>query len=239
MKTNTQQVHSTGPEDASPNSDEADKQLLEALQAYASGDAFAELAGRYSNSLHAYLSRFLHDRDAAEDVLQETLLQLYLHVKSFDANRPLRPWLYTIARNQAIDYLRGNNRHRVLSLDSTPGLRNELDNHLLKRGNVVDEPHKPDDLVEAMETREWVRQEVGRLSPAQQDVVKLTYFAGHSVSEAASKLGLPRGTVKSRNYASRVRLAKAWKKYQRQTDGPPTNNPEPGTFHTSEMPTAA
>lgn len=73
------------------------------LTRFGQGDetAFRELVDRYKNSLYAFLQRFLHHHDLVEDVFQETFLQIYASRASFDANRPLRPWLFTIAANKA------------------------------------------------------------------------------------------------------------------------------------------
>ena len=235
MNTQAKQASHRGPEISSQD----DKQLLKEWQVDASNDAFAELVQRYSKPLHVYLSRFLGDRVAAEDVLQDTLLQFYLHNNSFDANRPLQPWLYTVARNQAIDYMRRNYRHRILSLDSTPGLRNQLDNRLLKRGRNFDERRSPEELVEAMEMCDWLRKQVKRLSQAQREVVESTYYESHTNSEAAKILGLPPGTVKSRNHASRARLLKAWKTHREQANQSSACNSAPSKSCPGESHSAA
>src|SRR5205823_11974193 len=80
-------------------------------------DAFACLVRRYENELYGYLRRYLGDGTLAEDVFQNTFLQVYVKVASYEPGRPVRPWLYTIATNQAIDALRRNGRHQALSLD--------------------------------------------------------------------------------------------------------------------------
>ena len=80
----------------------------ELLTRYTAGDeaAFREIVNRYKNSLYAFLRQFLNRHDLVEDVFQETFLQLFASRDSFDTNRPLRPWLFTIAANKAKDALR-------------------------------------------------------------------------------------------------------------------------------------
>src|SRR5579859_2542399 len=80
-------------------------------------EAFAALVRRYERELYGYLRRYLGDGNLADDVFQNTFLQLYTKVGQYEAGRPVRPWLYTIATHQAIDALRRNNRHQALSLD--------------------------------------------------------------------------------------------------------------------------
>src|SRR5438094_4909751 len=80
-------------------------------------DAFGLLLRRYERELFGYLRRYLGDSELAEDVFQNTFLQLYVKSDQYEAGRPVRPWLYTIATNQAIDALRRNSRHQAVSLD--------------------------------------------------------------------------------------------------------------------------
>ncbi len=90
----------------------------ELLQRYRQGEesAFREIVNRYKNSLYAFLRRFLNQQELVEDVFQETFLQLYASRDSFDTDRPLRPWLFTIAANKAKDALRKGQRHNAVSL---------------------------------------------------------------------------------------------------------------------------
>src|SRR5947209_12741738 len=82
-------------------------------------DAFGVLVRRYERELYGYLRRYLGDSDLADDVFQNTFLQLYTKIGQYEAGRPVRPWLYTIATHQAIDALRRNGRHQAVSLDQT------------------------------------------------------------------------------------------------------------------------
>src|SRR5947207_5373872 len=80
-------------------------------------EAFGTLLRRYERELYGYLRRYLGDGTLAEDVFQNTFLQLYLKIGQYEAGRPVRPWLYTIATHQAIDALRRNGRHQGISLE--------------------------------------------------------------------------------------------------------------------------
>src|SRR5207247_5170835 len=80
-------------------------------------EAFGVLVRRYERELYGYLRRYLGDGNLADDVFQNTFLQLYTKIGTYEPGRPVRPWLYTIATHQAIDALRRNGRHPVLSLD--------------------------------------------------------------------------------------------------------------------------
>src|SRR5947209_3986874 len=86
-----------------------DEQLLEA---YRIGEktSFPKLVERYHRELFHFLVRFLGDRAAAEDVFQETFLQVHQSAEQFDPQRRFRPWLFTIAANKARDLMRSQAR---------------------------------------------------------------------------------------------------------------------------------
>ncbi len=130
------------------------------------------------------------DRQRAEDIVQETLLRAWQHPEAI-ADRPARPWLFAVARNLAIDAYRAKRArpHEVgeAALEVLPG---------------------SDDAERALES--WaVADALGELRPEHRSVLLETYYRGKSVAEAASALGIPAGTVKSRTfYALRaLRLA--------------------------------
>lgn len=172
-------------------------------------EAFGALVKRYERELYGYLFRYLGDRNLADDVFQNTFLQLYTKSGKYESGRPVRPWLYTIATHQAIDALRRNARHQVLSLeqrreDKTDGeLRNLLDT-LESRGPA------PLDNISARERQERVRASVDRLPDFLREVVLLAYYQGLKYRDIAEILGIPVGTVKSRLHAALLKLQEAW-----------------------------
>src|SRR4030067_475812 len=115
--------------------DHLDSDELLLVQDRQTGDRelFAELVHRYERELFNYLRRYLGDTGMAEDAFQATFLQVHLKCEQFEAGRRFRPWLYTIATNQAIDAQRRNKRHRMVSLDRM-GSCNERD----EVGKLVD-----------------------------------------------------------------------------------------------------
>ena len=95
-----------------------DEQLL---AAYRDGDrnSFTELVSRYERELYHFLVRFLSDRAAAEDVFQETFLQIHQSAEMFDPQRRFRPWMFTIAANKARDLIRSNSRRPTNPLQAS------------------------------------------------------------------------------------------------------------------------
>src|SRR5262245_63989412 len=113
------------------------------------------LVRRYERELYGYLRRYLGDASLAEDVFQNTFLQLYVKSNQYEAGRPVRPWLYTIATNQAIDALRRNGRHVALSLDQGREELADGDLHSLM-DTLESRGPGPVDQAQGQETRERI-----------------------------------------------------------------------------------
>jgi RNA polymerase sigma-70 factor (ECF subfamily) len=172
-------------------------------------EAFGALVGRYERELYGYLRRYLGDSNLAEDVFQNTFLQLVVKISQYEPGRPVRPWLYTIATNQAIDALRRQGRHQALSLDHYREESGNGDAHSLMEALESDAPGPPD-LAEGLELNERVRASVDRLPDFLRQVLILAYYQGLKYREIADILGIPVGTVKSRLHAALVRLHEMW-----------------------------
>ena len=95
----------------------SDEELLLGYRETGDAKLFSELVHRYERELYSYLRRYLGDAEMAEDAFQAAFLQLHLKCQQYEEGRAFRPWLYTIATNQAIDAQRRSRRHRMVSLD--------------------------------------------------------------------------------------------------------------------------
>ena len=188
----------------------SDEELLARYCQGGDRDAFSELVQRYERELYSYLRRYLGDQGMAEDAFQGTFLQVHLKCDQFEEGRKVRPWLYTIATNQAIDAQRRNKRHRSVSLDRrgrSEGGEDDL-------GALIDlleskEPN-PEFRLEATQRQEWIREAVDALPEPLRSAVQLVYYQGLKYREAADILGIPVGTVKSRLHSAILRLNEAW-----------------------------
>lgn len=184
----------------------SDEQLL--LQYRATGDRslFAQLVYRYERELYNYLCRYLGKPEMAEDVFQATFLLVHQKCKQFEQGRRVRPWLYAVATNAAIDAQRRDKRHRAISLDG-PG----IDENSTRLADTL-ESRDVDPLAQAagLERGEWVQQAMGELSEQMRDVVRLVYYQGLKYREAADVLSIPVGTVKSRLHAAIQKLSDYW-----------------------------
>jgi RNA polymerase sigma-70 factor (ECF subfamily) len=171
--------------------------------------AFGLLVRRYERELYGYLRRYLQDASLAEDVFQNTFLQVYVKSGQYEAGRPVRPWLYTIATHQAIDAMRRNGRHQAVSLDETRADTGEGDLATLLEMLQTRGP-SPLDAASSQERKELVRASVERLPDFLKQVLLLAYYQGLKYREIADILDIPVGTVKSRLHAALIKLQEVW-----------------------------
>src|SRR6476469_3756959 len=171
-----------------------DEELLLEYRVTGSAPLFEALVKRYERELYNYLRRFLGSQVMAEDAFQATFVQVHLKCHLYDADRKVRPWLYTVATNQAIDIQRRNRRHRLVSLDRPNRVQHD------ELGSLVDvlsgREGEPVSDLETGERKEWIRRAVAALPEQLRSAVKLVYFRGMKYREAADELEVPVGTVK-------------------------------------------
>lgn len=185
----------------------SDEQLL---AQYQEGDkaAFSELMRRYEKELYNFLLRFLGQASLAEDVYQETFLQVHLSAETFNIERRFRPWLYTIAANKARDMLRSRARRPTVQLSTGP---NEEDTLGSLWDNLMREEETPVTIFDANQQQALVREVVGKLPDHLREIIVLAYFNQLSYKEMADTLKIPLGTVKSRLHSA---VAAFSRKYQ-------------------------
>ncbi len=185
-----------------------DEHLMKLHQA---GDeqAFAQLVERYHRELYHYLARLVHNQAAAEDIFQETFLQVHVSASTFDTSRRFRPWLFTIATNKARDQLRRSTKRAAMSLSQAVGGDDNRERSYIDLMEV--EVVQPGERVEQEETRQFVREVVEKLPTNLREVLLLAYFHRFSYKQIAQMLGVPIGTVKSRLHTAVGTFADRWK----------------------------
>lgn len=170
--------------------------------------AFETLVARYSGELHTFLFRFLNSSASADDVLQETFLQLYQSGRTFDPSRRFRPWLFTIAANKARDWHRRHRSRGQVSLDAPVGPADS-------RATVVDllagDDERPGAPLERSEEARVVKEVVDGMPRALREILLLSYFQRMSYAQVAEALDIPLGTVKSRLHAAVAAFADRWR----------------------------
>ncbi len=188
--------------------DTPDAQLL-LLFRQGDEDAFREIVNRYKNSLYSFLRRFVNQQDIVEDIFQETFLQLFTSRDSFDTEKPLRPWLFTIAANKAKDALRKIQRNSALSIGAMADAGDISVDEVI---NILDSYNTtPDQEVSSNETSARVRQIINEMPDNLRSILLLAYFEQFSYKHMAEILSIPIGTVKSRLHTAVAYFVKKWK----------------------------
>jgi RNA polymerase sigma-70 factor (ECF subfamily) len=192
-----------------------DKQIsdTELLRRHLAGDteAFAALVRRYERELFNFLARFTGDATLADDMFQETFLQLHISAATFDQTKRLKPWLFTIAANKARDALRSRQRRQAAPLDaSVPGT---ADNRTTYADLMPSDIPAPSESLLNLEDRQAVESIVSRMPENLRTVLTLSYFSDLSYQEIADILAVPLGTVKSRLHAAVKHFAGQWKAF--------------------------
>jgi RNA polymerase sigma-70 factor (ECF subfamily) len=158
-------------------------------------DAFAELVNHYQRAVYGLTLRMLGDAAEAEDAAQETFLRAYRHLEKYDAARPFRTWLLSIASHYCIDLIR-KRRISLLSLDEF------LPPHWLFSGE-----DSVEDAAISSERRDYLQTMLERLRPDERAIIILRYWHDMPYEEIADILGTNRGVVKSRLFRARQALA--------------------------------
>src|SRR5688572_7185147 len=185
-----------------------DEQLL---AEYRQGDrnSFAQLMARYQRELYHFLVRFLGDRAAAEDVFQETFLQVHQSAEQFDLSRRFRPWLFTIAANKARDLIRSQARRPTnpLSASISPGDDESGEFIDLMQSSAA----MPGEPMEREELQELVKKTVMNMPEHLREILLLSYFHQFPYKQIGDILDIPLGTVKSRLHAAVAHFADRWR----------------------------
>lgn len=183
-------------------------------------DAFEMLVRRYRVELHQFLARFLNSPTAADDVFQESFLQVYQSGHTFDAARRFRPWLFTIAANKARDWHRRQRHRGALSLDAPLG-GDPQSAPLIDL--LAGEAANPGEPMEREEEGRLVKRAVDELPTNLREILLLAYFQRLSYGQIADALQIPLGTVKSRLHSAVAAFAERWREMteRRPDDSPP------------------
>jgi RNA polymerase sigma-70 factor (ECF subfamily) len=143
--------------------------------------AIRQLYAHHAKALHGYVRRFCPDGASTDDIVQETFIRAWLHLPQLRADgRPIRPWLFRVARNLLTDADRAA-RSRPVTVPASSAEGPGDDSGL---GQVLD--------------RQLVCDALQHLSPAHRTVLVETFYRGGSTATIAQQLGIPNGTARSR-----------------------------------------
>lgn len=170
---------------------ESDDDLLARIRA---GDQLAlqTLYGRHHVKVFRFALRLLRSEPSAEDVVSEVFIDVWRNAANFEGRSEASTWLLAIARNKAYSLLR-RRREDELDEDSAAAIEDESDN--------------PEVTLQKKSKGDVLRACLSALSPQHREVVDLVYYHDKSIEEVALIVGAPEGTVKTRMFHARKRLA--------------------------------
>ena len=177
-----------------PVSEQDDKELVASI-ASGRAEAVAELYDRYAGMLTALSQRILKDMADAEEVLQETFLQVWNQAGRYDPRRSsVSTWLVLITRSRSIDRLRSR---QVKQRTATAAQQENPIQHTSPKGvgNVLHQ-----------ERRSRLQDELAKLPEEQRQVLEMAFYGGMTQSEIAEDTGIPLGTVKTRTLLAMKKL---------------------------------
>lgn len=154
--------------------------------------AFEILVQRYSSSLYSFIYRFLNDYDAASDVLQQVLLQLYISLPNLRMGEPLKAWLFHVARNRCLDELRKKRAIHFSELQV-----GEEEDELSPLAAIPDGGPLPEEIAEHRDLQSLLQKAIMTLPPKFRAVVALRYASQLSFSEIGRILQMPEATAKT------------------------------------------
>jgi RNA polymerase sigma-70 factor, ECF subfamily len=179
------------PARAAAGENSSDEMLIARI---AAGDRLAmqTLFARHRTAVYRWLLRFVGNEAVAEDLLSDVFLDVWRQADRFQARSSVSTWLLAIARFKALSARR---TRKDAELDETI------------EATVADPADNPEVMLEKKNREELVRAALNNLSPEHKEVIDLVYYHEKSVDECAQILGVPSGTVKTRMFYARKKVA--------------------------------
>lgn len=166
--------------------------------------AFRELVRRYERPVFSLVYRMVRDREAAEDLAQDSFVKVLNHIDRYRPEFKFSSWIFKIANNVAIDYLRKRQVDTV-SMDGSPhaGSAAEIEASSFE---VASRGETALDELEAREIGTAIERAIAKLRPEYRACIMLRHIEGRSYEEIAATLDLPLGTVKTYIHRARNEL---------------------------------
>ncbi len=196
--------------EVNPNLSEKAKKDLTLIDAAMKGsqNAYAELMDRYRDTIFFMLLKMVKNRNDAEDLTIEAFGKAFKNIHQYTPNYAFSTWLFKIASNNCIDFLR-KKKNVTISIDGQTD----------SEGNEVtlpipsDEPDPEEDMIKKQKAM-LLRHVVDQLKPRYKELVIMRYFDEQSYEEIAEQLHLPLGTVKAQLFRARELLLNVMKNSQ-------------------------
>ncbi len=176
-----------------------DYKLIRLALANADQKAYAELMDRYRESVYFMLLKMVNNKDDADDLTIEAFGKAFKRLSQYTPNYAFSTWLFKIASNNAIDFIRKKKNENLYSLDRTFENDEGSEMGVSVRAEVLD----PEESVIKKQKVELMRVVVEKLKPKYRQLIEMRYFEELSYEEISVKLELPIGTVKAQLFRAR------------------------------------
>ena len=184
---------------------------VELVQQAIDGDqkAYAELMERYRDAIYYMLLKMVNNTSDAEDLAIEAFGKAFKNIRQYTANFAFSTWLFKIASNNAIDFMRKKKLNNV-SIDETLRDADAIP------VNIRSEQPTPEESMISEQKIVMLRSIVAKLKPRYRKLVELRYFYEYTYEEISAEMGLPIGTVKAQLFRARELLQNTLKDNQIQ-----------------------
>ncbi len=165
-------------------------------------NAYGRLQKKYQRIISSLIRKMIKDEDDIDDLVQETFIKAYRALDRYQSNYTFSAWIYKIASNTCIDFLR-KKRLNIISLDEPIGGTDEDDGMTIE---IEDNSYTPDIEVINSERRNALNNAVENLPEKYRIIIKMRHEDELDYNEIAEKLDLPLGTVKAHLFRARKLL---------------------------------
>lgn len=179
---------------------EIDAKIVLAIRAGDAG-AYRELVEKYQSRIYAMVCGMVRDREEAHDLTQDAFVKAFKNLERFRLEASFYTWLYRIASNLSIDWLRKQKRRKHDEFDEAKAARDST--------GMIDpvyQKQSPGKAMERSQLKERIFDAMETLSPEHRQIVLLREVEGYSYAEIADVMGIPEGTVMSRLFYARRKL---------------------------------
>lgn len=192
-----------------PLSDKArsDHELVKRAVENSDQAAYAALMARYRDSIYYMFVKMVGNKDDAEDLTIETFGKAFKSLPNYQPNFAFSTWLYRIATNNGIDFLR-RKKQQIFSIDNTIEGKDGDEIKVDIRSQSPD----PEEALIREQKKEVLRQFVEQLKPRYRQLIELRYYEDLSYEEIAERLNLPLGTIKAQLFRAKYLLYQIVKK---------------------------
>ncbi len=175
-----------------------DEQLVEK---YLAGDeeSLRFLIERYLKPIYNFIYRYVGEEGNAEDITQETFVKVWRHLKRFDQKKKFKTWIFTIAKNTSLNWIKKKKPALLSEFDDREG-ENELSE------SIADPAPLPEELFRRSELSVMLSSALGELNPDHRAVLLMHYKDDFTFQEISESLGKPLHTVKSQHRRAIIKL---------------------------------